>query len=77
MRLLTFKPKNSSGVSSDARIGVRLERQVLDLAKAVSAGEAPLPKEQASLRGGAADAAILWCCDGSHKRDKIASLRSQ
>jgi len=30
-----------------------------------------------SLRGGEADAAILWCCDGAHKDDGIASLRSQ
>ena len=30
-----------------------------------------------SLRGGEADAAILWHCDGGHKDDEIASLRSQ
>ena len=27
-----------------------------------------------SLRGGEADAAILWCCDGGHKDDGIAAL---
>ena len=27
-----------------------------------------------SLRGGEADAAILWCCDGAHKDDGIAAL---
>ena len=27
-----------------------------------------------SLRGGEADAAILWCCDGGHKSDGIAAL---
>jgi rhodanese-related sulfurtransferase len=30
-----------------------------------------------SLRGGEADAAILWCYDGGRKDDEIASLRSQ
>ena len=36
-----------------------------------------IEKRQQSLRGGEADAAILWHCDGSHKDDEIASLRSQ
>ena len=49
MRLITFTPKNSSGVCPYARIGVRLERQVLDLSKAVPAGEAPLPASMKAL----------------------------
>ena len=45
MRLISFTKQGSK----EARIGVRLERQVLDLAKAVPAGEAPLPASMKAL----------------------------
>ncbi len=64
--------RKDDGIASLRLQGRRDCFAALAMTKGCSQGQKSM-----SLRGGEADAAILWCCDGGRKDDGIASLRSQ